>query len=43
MIVLTAACDAAAWAAKIEDAAYLGKPFELTDLYTCVKQHISVR
>ena len=41
VIVLTAALDAAARAAEIQAEGYLGKPFELADLYACVKQYVS--
>jgi CheY-like chemotaxis protein len=36
VIVMTAARVAAAWAAEINAAAYLAKPFHLADLYACI-------
>jgi CheY-like chemotaxis protein len=38
VIVMTAAHDAATWAAEIKAAAYLAKPFHLADLYACIEQ-----
>jgi CheY-like chemotaxis protein len=37
VIVMTAAHDAATWAAEINATAYLAKPFHLADLHACIE------
>jgi CheY-like chemotaxis protein len=37
VIVMTAAHDAATWAAEIKADAYLAKPFHFADLYACIE------
>ncbi len=39
IVVLTAACDAAKWAAEIGATAYLAKPFELDELLALVDRY----
>ena len=41
IIVLTAARDAAEWAAQIRAADYLAKPFELDDLLGTLQRHLA--
>ena len=43
LIIMSAARDAAAHAAEVEADAFLAKPFDLTDLYTCIARFADER